>query len=166
MNGEAFCRCPGCGMCPAAERELAEKDRKMAKAAKKEEAKMSGADACVLMHTALRKSCDSPITSAAYNLIHMIEEPHIPREHNPWIMFGELVAAAVNAGEDPTKALGRLVHGRKLEDAWGAKYYGPPGRGERPKAPDIARVAMYALSCTFRCFTKQDFEGMAVHLVE
>ena len=42
-------------------------------------------DACVFMHTALRKCCDSKATSAAYNLVHVIGHLNLPEALNPWV---------------------------------------------------------------------------------
>ena len=55
-------------------------------------------DVCIAMHTALRKYCDSDITSAIYNLIHLIHDMK-PRKLNAWLILGELVADRLNSQE-------------------------------------------------------------------
>ncbi len=58
---------------------------------------IEGIDACVCMHTALRKCCDSKITSAAYNLIHIIDIR--PEKFDAWRILGNLVAEGMNRSD-------------------------------------------------------------------
>lgn len=66
---------------------------------------MTGSDACVCMHTALRKLCDSRITSAAYNFIHILCDMDELGDLNPWLVLGEFVAEEINKGRKPYVAL-------------------------------------------------------------
>jgi hypothetical protein len=115
-------------------------------------------DACVCMHTALRKCCDSRITSAAYNLIHLI---HIePSKWNAWVMLGRLVVERMEGGKKPAEALQEAIE--RLEDAFYDQAMKSREAGE--SEPDQARSIMYALRCTLECFSPKDIEGMAEFL--
>jgi hypothetical protein len=129
----------------------------------KEDPPLDSSDACMLMHTALRKACDSKITSAAYNLIHLIELK--PDRYNPWLLLGELVADKRNAGMKPVTALQQSIVAmsdifqdrlRKARDS----------TAETVAVPDNARQWMLVLQCTLECFDKNDLEGMASYLEE
>jgi hypothetical protein len=118
---------------------------------------LDGTDACQLMHTALRKACDSKITSAASNLIHII---HItPEKWNPWRMLGALVAKELNAGKKPAAALEHAI--AKLDDTYMDQVVADR---DKEKIPDGACSTMYALKCTLECFSKDDVKGMASYL--
>ncbi len=64
-------------------------------------------DACMLMHTAMRKICDSKITSCMYNLVHLICAANLNEDLDVWLIFGGEVAANINAGMAPTTATSR-----------------------------------------------------------
>jgi hypothetical protein len=125
----------------------------------KENPPLEGNDACVLMHTALRKACDSKITSAAYNLIHTI---HIePEKWDPWRMLGALVAKELNAGKKPVPALESAI--ARLDNVFMDQVV---AYRDKEMVPDDARSMMYALKCTLECFAASDVRGMASYLEE
>jgi hypothetical protein len=130
------------------------------KSAKKKEP-MTGSDACVYMHTALRKACDSKITSSVYNMVHLVKvEPH---KYDPWRFFGQLVADRLNNGEKPWSAV--VGAHAELENKFLDLLYPDVGR----KPDDVPREAttwLYAFSCAMCCFSKRDWEGMAAYLKE
>ena|SRR5271170_3745045 len=128
-------------------------------AKKKKEAKeaIEGNDACMLMHTALRKCCDSKITSSVYNMVHLVDVK--PDKFNPWGFYGRLVADRLNKGEEPEGAL-KAAH-TELEDKFLDFWCEPSKEGDKPAH---ARTWLYALSCAMHCFSKRDWEGMAAFL--
>jgi hypothetical protein len=121
---------------------------------------MNGNYACMAMHTALRKRCDSKITSAAYNIIHLIDVK--PVRFNAWKILGNLVAKRLNQGDKPLVAL-KSSHA-ELEAAFFTVIRQATDKTER--IPAEARSSMYALSCTMACFEKKDWEGMSAYLGE
>lgn len=127
--------------------------------------KVDGAEACVRMHTALRKICDSKITSAAYNLVHLIADRQ-PAEVNGWRIFGNLVAGNLERNLDPPAAV-RAALGAldgAYEEAVGR--WRAPEKGASRVEGDHARVALLALRCTFQCFDDADLHGVAGYLAE
>lgn len=109
--------------------------------------------ACQLMHTALRKLCDSAITSAMYNVIQLVEVE--PEEMNAWVTYGKLVAQQVNAGIKKTQACKAAMAGllATVEDHFFKD------RSKEP--PKDARSALYAIHSILRCFGEGDWIGMA-----
>lgn len=120
---------------------------------------LNGADACIIMHTALRKCCDSKITSAAYHLIQLINIE--PPEQNAWRILGNMVAKMINMGLEPLVALRRAV--RHLNDEFCREVVKPANQGG-PKEVENARATMHALQCTLECFDETDLQGMAGYL--
>jgi hypothetical protein len=116
-------------------------------------------DACGLMHTALRKCCDSKITSAAYHLIQMI---HVrPEIWDPWILLGKIVAKRINeSGNKPLEAL--KVAAGHLNEAWLDICDKERTAGREP--PSGARNALYALTCILELFSEEDLVGMSSYL--
>jgi hypothetical protein len=133
-------------------RTMALQDKTGRAAAGKPKLALDGPDVCACMHTALRKCCDSPITSAAYNLIYLIDLP----EFDPWQFYGGLVAELLGAGEKPVEAA--VGAARTLEDKYMSFV--------REKGGNPRRQALLALSCTFECFNEKDWEGFAAFLAE
>ena len=119
---------------------------------------ITGSDACVMMHTALRKVCDSKITSSVYNMIHLIDVK--PERFDTWRLLGQLVADRLAKGEKPVEAL-RRAH-RELENALHERVVA--ARRGTEEAPSNATTWLYALSCAMHCFSKEDWEGMASYL--
>lgn len=123
---------------------------------------LEGNDACMLMHTALRKACDSKITSSVYNMIHLVDIK--PEKYDPWRFLGKLVADRLNEGAEPVQALG-MAHTeweRRFLDFW---LEGRKRDSDQPSAPsDDARTWMYALSSAMHCFSDSDWKGMAAFL--
>ena len=133
----------------------------MAKKNKRE--KLEGNDACMLMHTALRKLCDSKITSAAYNLVYLVDvEPH---KFDPWRFFGQLVADHLNERVAHTPANAVKLAIEELDDAYWGNVTGP-ARERRETIPDDAQTWLHALSCTLQCFDAKDVESMAGFLAD
>lgn len=131
---------------------------------KKQKVEMSAEDACVCMHTALRKCCDSKITSAAYNLIHVLCNLNIqPKRYDPWHILGKLVAEKVNSTPPapPAAALRNVIRSGALTDA----LYEEKRKDEKT-FPIDATSAMWALQCTLQCFAEEDINGMAAYLKE
>jgi hypothetical protein len=136
----------------------------MAKSKSETKQQIAGNDACVYMHTALRKVCDSPMTTAAYNLIHMLcaMEFH-PSRLDPWRMFGQLVADRVNKGENPAKAA--KAANEQLDDVFSDEFC--KVRDEKKERLDEdCRTAMYTLHSVFRCFNDAEWERMTHYLNE
>jgi hypothetical protein len=128
---------------------------------KKKKVELDGSDACVLMHTALRKLCDSKITSAVYNLVHLICD-YEPEHFSPWRLLGELVAFNMRRGASPEDAL-RAAH-RVLGDAMNERIVKRREAGEEPASE--VRQALSALEYTMACFSDEDWAGMAGYLAE
>lgn len=126
--------------------------------------KMEGADACMLMHTALRKLCDSHITSALYNFIHMLEVK--PAELDPWRIYGQLVADRITAGSRPDHAVTDAMEKfeDKMEEA--RKTWRDSGTAGRREIPSEIHHSFYTLFCIFRCFEKSDWAAMSGFLLE
>lgn len=125
-------------------------------------------DACRMMHTALRKACDSKATSIAYNVISIVCALAIkPRSLDPWLVLGELVADAVNAENDKDvkfTAQGLKECVARLDDEWWKRNKKRKER-DRP-SPDNAQPSLYALVSVFRTFDASDYNGMAAFLVD
>lgn len=124
------------------------------------ETRIDGSDACVFMHTALRKACDSKITSCVYNLVHLIDIK--PKKFDPWCFLGKLVADRLNGGEKSVQALKAAHH--ELEDKFLDMIH--VDQKMRDQVPENTIATMYALSCAMACFDKADWEGMAAYLGE
>lgn len=129
---------------------------------------MDGAAACGMMHTALRKVADSPITTVAYQIIHMICDSRItPRKFDPWLLFGQLVADGVNeCAERGEELVNPYIICKLRADRIEQVFY------ERVKAhrakvdgewhePAMSHHALYALTRTFKLFKREDWEAMA-----
>lgn len=116
-------------------------------------------DVCNFTHTALRKQCDSKITSAAYNLIHLIDVK--PSRFDAWLFYGGLVAEKLRAGMAPVLAVRQAAE--TLDDMFFARVI-RPAREKDERLPDHAQTIMHALYCTFACFSAGDWEGMAAYL--
>jgi len=134
---------------------------------------IEGNDACVMMHTALRKCCDSKITSAAYNVIHLLCEMDFkPYKFHPWRVYGALVAERM--ASPPLKP--GLAKGLKLDcgasilkraatdldDRFHAVLR--EAKEKRETVPDNCRSALHALTCVLACFDDKDWCGMAAYL--
>ncbi len=135
---------------------------------KKKREPLEGNDACIAMHTALRKCCDSPITSAAYNLVHLVCGMDFGSdEQDPWRIYGRLVADSINGVyERKEKLLNPYIPCKlnieKLEDAFHELQVRL--RKNDARLPDNAREALYALTGVFKCFDTEDWQGMASYL--
>lgn len=124
---------------------------------------MDGSEACALIHTALRKCCDSKITSAAYNVIRMIETPRHLDRVNPWRLLGKAVAKRLDEDAKPVVAL-RAAVDHLLDD-----YYDELDKmpySEREGARNKTIDQLHALQCTFQCFSKDDLVGASWFLKE
>lgn len=123
--------------------------------------RIQGSDACVMMHAALRKVCDSKITSSVYNMVHLIGVK--PDEFDPWRFFGQLVADQLNLHvKKPVEAL-KTAH-TEFEDKVLNALHEAKTKGVEP--PAEARTWLYALSCAMACFSANDWAGMAAYLGE
>ena len=126
---------------------------------------MDASDACMAMHTALRKLADSPTSSNAYQVISMVCDLKVtPRALHPWLLFGRLVAAE---SKPDGRALRRI--GLSLEEthwhvceSWAKSKNGRDPRGVR----DAGHQALWALHCAFRLLTEDDWVAMAGYLEE
>lgn len=125
------------------------------------ETKFEGTDVCMCMHTALRKYCDSNITSAAYNLIHLICDSSVKPKHSPWRLLGRLTANRLNASVAPIPAVMAAVD--NLDDAY-FDHVVTPRRKKGKGWPKGARQWLYALQCTLQCFDESDWEGLVALL--
>lgn len=119
---------------------------------------MSGNDACIAMHAALRKCCDSPQTSALYNIVHVIQ---VRPRYCPWRLFGSLVAAGLADRKGPIPPMDVVKDSvGKLEDAWLEIVR----QDDRALVPDDARPALYAILSIMKLMTEDDWGGMASFL--
>src|SRR5512135_587904 len=130
----------------------------------KSKSQIAGNDACVYMHTALRKVCDSPMTTAAYNLIHLLcsLEFH-PNRLDPWRMFGQLVADRVNKGEKPAQAA--KAANDQLDDLFMDEFC-KVRDDKKERLDENCRTSMYTLHSVFRCFTDDEWDRMTSYLSE
>ena len=137
----------------------------MSKTKPKSHAPMSAADACMAMHTALRKLADSPTSSNAYQVISMVSELTItPRALHPWLFFGGLVAAEVRKDG---KVLRRIALDLD-ETHWHACESWAKARLSRDKRDvrGASHQALWGLLCAFRLLTEIDWEAMSGFLEE
>lgn len=137
---------------------------------KNEKQKIGGNDACVLMHTALRKLADSPATSAFYNAVQILPEIK-PRALNPWLILGEMVADALdeNPGWEVSHIAGFLDGASshrvgRLEKVFFERLTEHRRAGKNE--PAHATSALYLLLSLFRLFKPSDFAAMAGYLKE
>lgn len=122
-------------------------------------------DACILMHTALRKCCDSRASANAYNVIHLICALRVePRGLDPWLVLGENVAGVVNGWKSPLTGPHLKECTEALEDLWHERMRQHRGEQRQASEPEHARNALYALLCAFRMFDASDWAGMATYL--
>ncbi len=137
----------------------------MAARKKKSAPKWDGDSACLAMHTALRKACDSAPTTALWNMIHLCESP--TGQLTPWAFYGQRVAELLNAGEPPARAVRFAEHGR-----WTDAYLDEMLKMRRASPqPGTAlesnlRHWLYAISGVLRCFESHDWDGMGAYLAE
>lgn len=116
---------------------------------------MTGNDACMLMHTAMRKCCDSHITSLLYNAVHLCDVK--PQEQSPWSFFGKLVAGHVASGVKPSPAIKQAA--AELRDRFDDHLRALKDQGE--KVNEDARTWCMVLVCSMKCFKELDFVAMA-----
>ncbi len=133
---------------------------------------MTGGDACLMMHTALRKCCDSKITSCLYNLVHLVDIR--PEKFDPWRIYGGIVADLVNARLPPKVAV-KTAHERLRERFNSVMEHAERDRQARSiaretslpvEAPREATTWMFAIDCALACFADSDWEAMAEYLGE
>jgi hypothetical protein len=134
--------------------------KKPVKIATKKREPLGPSDVCLCMHTALRKVCDSKITSSVYNMVHLVAIK--PEKYDPWRFFGQLVVVRLGANAPPAFAV-RGAHAA-LEDEFVDVLIEAKGAGV--EIPREALTWMYALSCAMHCFSARDWEGMASYLGE
>ena len=124
-----------------------------------------GSDVCVAIHTAMRKYCDTPITTAAYNLIHLICEAKLKAKHSPWRLFGDSIAEHLNHNPEVDVANIAKRAANSLDDLY-FKHIAAPRRKEGKDAfPKGVRHWLYALQGTLRCFDESDWAGAVEYLV-
>lgn len=133
---------------------------------------MSGSDACLMMHTALRKCCDSKITSCLYNLVHLVDVR--PEKFDPWKIYGLIVADLVNARLPPKDSV-KMARERLRERFNSVMEHAERDRRDRAiaretsipvEAPREATTWMFAIDCALACFTEPDWEAMSEYLGE
>lgn len=100
------------------------------------------------MHTALRKVCDSKITSLAYNVVRLVDAG--------WSAYARLVAAELAAGSQPVAAAKTAA--AKLD------HLDERQEGNEWLTKEKARSEQMALVCTFALFTPIDWECFAAYL--
>lgn len=127
--------------------------------------KLEASDACMLMHTALRKVCDSPITSATYNLIHLLSalpKEDVPVRFDPWLIFGALVVEQLPRGSRSFAAREAIS---KFSDRFEEVCDRARADGHRvTETAPRARIAFFALNSMLSCFDSGDIEGLAAYL--
>lgn len=115
-------------------------------------------DACMLVHSALRKVCYSPATSAAYNVIHLINVK--PRALDPWVLFGLCVADAINKSEGEIDGDDLKSIAAELNDTWFEVREKREKKG-LPADSGNGVTSLYALTGIFRLFSEKDWESIA-----
>lgn len=116
-------------------------------------------DACLLFHTALRKAVDSPASSAAYSLIHIICRLKVyPKKLHPWRVFGEVIAAIPQVDKNSLE-----ISIKRLADEWykRAKAWRDAAPMIDRKPSDDIHSMLYGLTSTLRLLSAQDLEGIA-----
>lgn len=128
-----------------------------------------------MIHTALRKMCDSKATTAAYNFIHLIGRViSLPEEFDPWRFFGDAAAMHINSGMDPEKAITILLNTETrlcLEDRFRDhltkhRQKVTKSDGNVAAEPSYATTTLNTLSSIFELFTKEDIKAMSHYLYE
>jgi hypothetical protein len=140
---------------------------------KKKKSQLTAHEACYAMHCALRKVCDSPLTSALYNLVHLCESP-VDSIQSPWEFFGEKVAVCMNEGLDPVEAVEKCIGAKGSSwDRLGSTYldYLRAAREKGPMrlnedAEGKLRQWGYAFESMLRCLSKDEIGRMAAYLAE
>ncbi len=107
-------------------------------------------DFAVMVHTALRKACDSTITSIAYNMIHAT--------NGPWGAFVSLVYSQFNWSR-PEESFAERVDelSEWLPTTNELKEVGHELTGEE-------RSMLIALILTFKLFDGDDWKGACAYL--
>lgn len=67
---------------------------------------LNPSDVCASLHVALRKACDSTVTSALWNLIHVLDDDVM----HAWIEVGKAIVEELNAGSVPKEALRSVIY--------------------------------------------------------
>lgn len=126
---------------------------------------VTGLDACICIHAALRKCCHSPASNALYHLIQIIDVK--PEKFDPWRLYGILVAERL---AHPNPVFKKDPRSKLAEDA----LQTAAGRLEdelvhRTKdcpedAPDSGNPALQAIIALFQLLTAEDWAGMAAFL--
>lgn len=126
--------------------------------------KMTGDDVCVLMHTALRKACDSKPTTAAYLLIHMIENRtgHV----NPWPLLGKMLAEQIAEDHDPELVLVQIIGDGRSNSPWEREWTRMEdlATGDHRLRSDEYRRWLDATISVFALFSAEDWRGMVEFL--
>lgn len=126
--------------------------------------KLDASDVNVCLHTALRKFCDSSITSAAYNLIHLICEANLKPKHCAWHLLGELVAEQMNAGREPLVSIRSAIS--NLDDQFFERVTKPRREQGKQGDPKSSRLWLHTLQCTLKCFSDGDLQSFVSLLEE
>lgn len=132
---------------------------------------ITGDDCCVAIHTALRKCCESKITTATYNLVFLIGDLKLPARWDPWLAFGKLVARRINANAAAGEQVSAVVCRDAIQYAIG-QLEAPftklrsIAREKNRVIPEGHHHALYALRYTLQCLRPDDIESMAALLVE
>lgn len=123
------------------------------------------------VHTAMRKLCDSPSTSAAYNLVHVLDD-------RAWTTFCRLVLYALHQGLTFPERLGadgrRLVEamtwygGRELRvgRSWKEMKNVLPSAAVPPFEDSTHEVAFESLIHVMLLFDDSDWENALFYLSE
>jgi hypothetical protein len=129
-----------------------------------ETTKWDGSDVCVAVHTAMRKLCDSKITSAAYNLIHLICAAKLKAKHSPWRLFGAVLAEHLN--HDPKVDAANIAKraANSLDDLYYERIAEPRRKEGKDAYPEGTRNWLHALQCTLQCFDEDDWAAAVAYL--
>ena len=131
---------------------------------------LGGNDACVALHAALRKVCDSEATTVLYQIVHLVCALRIrPESLDPWRIVGRLVAESLNEAHARGE---RIINPyisvtlafEKLEDVWWSSAKKRREKSGRDSEPENAREALYAFTRCFRLLTPEDRIAMAEYL--
>jgi len=126
--------------------------------------KWEGSDVCVAIHTAMRKLCDSKITSAAYNLIHLICQANLKAKYSPWRLYGDLLAEHLNKNPEVDIANIAMRAANSLDDKYYERIVVPRREKGKESYPDGVRNWLHALQCTLQCFNEGDWAATVAYL--
>lgn len=118
---------------------------------KKNNVIITGRDASLMMHAALRKCCDSKISSALYNFIYL--QDNLSNELHPWIVFANQIAMRIISNNNDSRI--EVFHDIISEDY-------ELMNGFSQKSPGL--YIHNTLFCILHCFNNDDIINMLAYI--